>query len=329
MSELSIKSLCLNFRKIKQLMFVVLCVIAVSGCQPTEDNRPDRVRSETRTITNKLAELHASNGDIRYSVWLGHAEGEPWYQHNADSVNPAASAIKSAILIEFFSVQMDSLDSVFTALDNIIDNPRSPAINHFKPEQVNAARNELRGLTVRELAEAMISKKHVQSNAAYNAAANVAIQYLGGPAAVTERIHRRFPGTDQLVIARYMLADRQKNDDNLLTAESLAVVLQFLSQQHPPNDLRSAARKVLWLESDPSRGDHFYKGGTLTSSPQVRIEAGWWDHRGAVSVYVVIATQYGTQGGSGDFGDLRANLSELSVIVQNSGIRIRDATLTR
>ena len=118
-------------------------------------------------------------------------------------------------------------------------------------------------------------------------------------------------------------ADRQKNADNLLTAESLALVLRRFAQDATNDALGDAARSVMLLESDASRGDHYYKGGTLTSEPQVRIESGWWDDQGTACIYVVIATR--PAGDGNDFDELRANLGELSIVVQEVGIRLRDA----
>jgi len=169
----------------------------------------------------------------------------------------------------------------------------------------------------------MLHKQHVETNAAYNAAANVIIEYLGGPGALTERIHRRFPQAQDLTIARYMLADRQKNDDNLLSAHALAVVLADLANAAPSDKLGTEVRTVMWLETDDTRGEHYYKGGSLSSMPQVRIEAGWWEQDCAASVYVVIAANPLKTGNAANYDKLRANLAQLSKQVQDTGIDIR------
>lgn len=311
----------------RSLIFIGACVWAVTSCSPTQEVLQKPNKPEIQKIEQTIARLESGSDGIQYSVWLGQPNGEIWFAYNSNTIRPAASAIKTAILIEFFDERIDSLDAPVPDLDTILDNPKSSAIGHFTPEQKAAARTELRGLTARQLAEAMIHKEHIQTNAAYNGATNVAIEYLGGPQALTDRIRRRFPNSDGLQIARYMLADRQKNGDNLLTANSLAAVLGFLAQT-PVNDrLRTEARTVLFLESDEFRGDHYYKGGTLTSPPQVRIQAGWWEKDRAVSVYVVIATHPVTASGSINFDDLRSKLSELSKVVQDVGTHIRDSTL--
>lgn len=310
-------------------ILLTVFVAACASCQPARENQQDVIGSEIKTIEPAVAEMEARDaGSIQYSVWLGPPDGDAWYRHDASTVRPAASAIKTAILIEFFSEQIESLDQPFAALGDIINSQESAAIRHFDAEQQAETRNELRDLTARQLAEAMIHKEHIETNAAYNAAANVIIEYLGGPAALTERLQQRFPRADGLQIARYMLADRQENGDNLLTAESLATILRYLAVGTANDELRDAVRAVLLLETDETRGDHYYKGGTLTSVPQVRIEAGWWDYRGAACVYVVIASRP-VATGEENFDVLRSNLSELSQRVQDAGIRIRDAVRTR
>ena len=315
-----------SWRICAQVTLSAVLFTAGTSCRPSDRDVQDLIAAETESIASAVSQLESvAAGDIEYSVWLGRPDGEIWYQHNADSVRPAASAIKTAILIEFFSTQVDSLDSPFESLKEIVNNPDGPAIRHFNEEQKAAVRGELRELTARQLAEAMIHSEHVESNAAYNAAANVIIEYLGGPEALTERVRQRFPSAEELQVARYMLADRKENDDNLLTAEALATVLGFLAEGASFDELRTAAREVLFLEVDGIRGDHYYKGGTLTSDPQVRIEAGWWDYRGATCVYVVIATRPMAANNEDDFAKFRSNLGELSRIVQDAGIRIRDA----
>ncbi|MBT8082967.1 MAG: class A beta-lactamase-related serine hydrolase [Gammaproteobacteria bacterium] len=309
-------------RHLSWLVFGAISVI----CFTTDGVARDVIDAETASIAGAVARLESEAvGDVEYSVWLGQPDGHTWYEHNADDVRPAASAIKTAILVEFLSTQLDSLDEPFDALEAIVDNPASPAIRHFDADQEAYVQNELRDLTARQLAQAMVHTEHTYSNAAYNAAANVIIEYLGGPEALSERLQRRFPDAAGLQVARYMLADRQQNPDNLLTARSLATILRYLAQDGPTDELRTAARAILLYETDANRGDHYYKGGSLRSDPQVRIESGWWDHRGAAVVYAVIATRPSPAKSDEDYDNLRSDLSELSRIVQYAGKRIRDA----
>lgn len=316
-------------KRARGMLVMALCAFVIVSCSRSDEAAQAAIELDIQAIESALAALEDNDEGYEYSVWLGGSDNQAWYSHNAKAIMPAASAIKTAILIEFFSDKIETLDVPFAELAAILDNPDSQAIAHFTPEKQEAARAELKGLTARQLAEAMIHKQHVQSNAAYNAAANVIMEYFGGPQALTERIHRRYPQAQELTLARYMLADRQKNDDNLLNAFSLAMVLGELANTTQPDMLRSEIRTVLWLEKDDIRGDHYYKGGSLSSMPQVRIEAGWWEKNCRASVYVVIAHNPITASSKPDYDEVRTNLKHLSDIVQNSGIHMRDTLHAR
>lgn len=304
---------------------LIVCAISVSSCSTYIACPPDPRASETCVINDQLFKLYKTSSDnINYSVWLGKANGGIWFQHNTQQIMPAASAIKSAILIEFFDLKLSSLDSPFIEASDIIGNSDSPAISHFNGELIESIQSELKGLTARELAQAMIHKKHVQSNAAYNAATNVVIEYLGGPKVVTKLIHNRISGSQGIVVDRYMLADRQENGDNLLTAESLAAVLRFIAGNNSNNELLTSVSDVLWLETDKSGASHYYKGGSLSSTPQVRIKAGWWDKEDSGFIYVVIATNSSTNSNREDFDAMSAELTAFSELIQQVGFRILD-----
>jgi len=306
---------------------LVLCML-LAAC--TIDNEPQIaiIEQESALIDAALAHLEATGADdVEYSVWLGQATGTAWYRQNAEVVRPAASAIKTALAIEFFADRIDSLDEPVEKIDAIVNDPDADAIRHFDAEQKIAARQDLPGLSARQMVEAMLHKKHVNSNAAYNSAANVIIEYLGGPTEVTQRIHRRFPSAKELVIARYMLADRNSTGDNLLSADALATVLQHLAGGDASTDLNVTVRAAMLLETDSFKGEHYYKGGTLSSVPQVRIEAGWWEQQGQDTIYVVIVTRDNADGGEAGFEQLKAELADLSRLVQEAGIRMRDSQL--
>ena len=303
---------------------MAICVFVIVSCSQSNSVGKTDVELDIQAIESVLNELETNDAGFEYSVWLGPPGGPAWYSYNDKAIMPAASAIKTAILIEFFNDKIESLDAPFAEMSALLDNPDSQAIAHFSPEQQLAVHTELKGLTARQLAEAMIHKQHIETNIAYNAAANVIMEYFGGPQALTKRMHSRFPQAQELKLARYMLADRQKNDDNLLNAHSLAVVLGELANPAQPDKLRSEVRSVLWLEKDDIRGDHYYKGGSLSSMPQVRIEAGWWEKDCRASVYVVIAHNPITGSSKPNYKKLRANLKRLSNVVQNSGVHIRN-----
>jgi len=99
------------------------------------------IKSIERTIT----QLESGDDGFAYSVWLGGPGGEVWYSRKAHTIMPAASAIKTVILVEFFSEKAGVLDEPFTELNALLDNPDGKAIAHFSPEKQKAARTELRG----------------------------------------------------------------------------------------------------------------------------------------------------------------------------------------
>jgi len=317
-----------HIRSVVASLIMGICALGVISCSQSDDAPQLPIDTGIKSIERTIIRLESGDDDFEYSVWLGGPDGEVWYSRKAQTIMPAASAIKTVILIEFFSEKADVLDEPFIELNTLLDNPDAQAIAHFSPEKQKAARTELRDLTPRQLAEAMLHKQHIETNVAYNAAANVIIEYLGGPQALSERIHRRFPQAQDLKIARYMLADRQKNDDNLLSADALAVVLAALANASPPDKLGTEVRTVMWLETDDVRGEHYYKGGSLSSMPQVRIEAGWWEKDCTASIYVVIAANPLKTGNAPNYDKLRANLAQLSKQVQDTGIDIRDAKPT-
>ncbi len=313
-----------KIKRTRHALALTICVFAIVSCSQSNNAKTTDIELDVQAIETVLTELEGNDEGFEYSVWLGPPDGPAWYSYSDKTIMPAASAIKTAILIEFFSGKSKTLDAPFTELSALLDNPDSQAIAHFSPEQQLAVRTELKGLTSRQLAEAMIHKQHIETNIAYNAAANVIMEYFGGPQALTKRMHSRFPQAQELKLARYMLADRQKNEDNLLNAHSLAVVLGELANPVQPDKIRSEIRTVLWLEKDDIRGDHYYKGGSLSSMPQVRIEAGWWEKNCRASVYVVIAHNPVTLRSKPNYKKLRANLKRLSNVVQNSGIHMRN-----
>ncbi len=315
-------------KKIKTAIAIAMCSFVVMSCSRPDGAAQPNIDLDIQAIEFELAGLEGNDEGFEYSVWLGPPDGQAWYSYNSKAIMPAASAIKTAILVEFFDDKIQTLDQPFVELQALLENPEGQAIAHFTPEKQTSARTELKSLTARQLAEAMIHKQHVETNAAYNAATNVIIEYFGGPQALSERIHQRFPKAHDMVLARYMLADRQKNDDNLLSAQALALVLGELASSARPDKLRAEARSVMWLEKDNMRGDHYYKGGSLSSMPQVRIEAGWWEKDCRASVYVVIAKNPLTANSKPNYDKLRANLAQLSKVVQGAGVNIRGTKQT-
>lgn len=229
----------------------------------------------------------------RLSVWLGNADGAALYRWQAETPRGAASAIKTAYLVEWFATHAGSLDKPLPEVAELLQNPNHPAIEHFDGPTQGEIQRDLSNATVRTLGYHMIQGRGV-SNAVYNAAANVITALLGGPDGLTARIRERLDGTGQMTVRRYMLADRNVTGDNTMTAASLGHVLQQIADRRI-SGLGSAplesARRVLEVAPSKWLGRHFYKSGSLDSEPQVRIRSGWFEQDDRCLVYVVMAQQ--------------------------------------
>ncbi len=213
---------------------------------------------------------------VERSVWIGRANGEVLYAEAADVPRPAASSIKVSYLVELFAELEGALDRPVPGAAAIVGDPAHPAIAHFDPETQAEIRDALETADVRTVGRRMIRGTGV-SNAVYNAAANLTTAFLGGPAALTERIHARHPDFAGIRSRRYMLAARNVTGDNTATAESLAAVLAAIARDDFPG--ASELREVLFLEDTP-RGRHFYKGGSLNSLPVTRVLSGFFERAG-------------------------------------------------
>ena len=64
------------------------------------------------------------------SVWVGPPTGEPWYERDVDVSHPAASAVKTAYLVELFDAYAGRLDEPLEGIDGVLA-PTHPAVVHF------------------------------------------------------------------------------------------------------------------------------------------------------------------------------------------------------
>jgi len=234
--------------------------------------------------------VEAAEPGTTLSVWLGPPVGAAWYARDADVSRPAASAIKTAYLIELFDAYADRLDAPLAGIDDALQ-PAHPAVVHFDEAQQEEIRRDLTSASVREIGHHMIRGTGV-SNVVYNAAANVTTAVLGGPAELTRRIHARDAAFAGLVSRRYMLAARDVTGDNEATASSLAAVLQRIAAGQvagvAPATLE-AMREILAVEDQTGPDRHFFKSGWLDSDPLTRIHSGFWNTTSGTFVYVVMA----------------------------------------
>ncbi len=232
--------------------------------------------------------------DLGLSVWIGPADGDALYEKSAGVPRPAASSIKTAYLVEFFSDRAETLDEPVPGAAEVVGDPEHPAITHFDPETQAEIREHLATTNARTVGHHMIRGTGV-SNAVYNAAANLVTAFLGGPPELTGRIHARHPDFAGIHSRRYMLAARDVTGDNEATAASLAAVLAAIARGDVPGlspETHDAMRDILFLEEN-ELGRHFYKGGSLNSNPITRVLSGYWESPGEPAgrqlVYVFMA----------------------------------------
>ncbi len=219
--------------------------------------------------------------NLGLSAWIGPGSGDALYEASADVPRPAASAIKTSYLVEFFSDRAERLDEAVPGAAEVVGNPEHPAIVHFDPEVQAEIREHLETATARTVGRHMIRGTGV-SNPVYNAAANLVTAFLGGPPELTARVHARHPDFGGIESRRYMLAARDVTGDNEATAASLAAVLSAVARGDVPGlspEAHEAMRDILFLE-ETEEGRHFYKGGSLNSNPITRVLSGYWQNPG-------------------------------------------------
>ncbi len=228
------------------------------------------------------------------SVWVGGGRGAAWYARQPEVSRPAASAIKTAYLIELFTAYAGRLDERLPGIEDLLE-ATHPAVVHFDDAQRIEIRRDLTNASIREIGHHMIRGTRV-SNVVYNAAANVTTAALGGQAEMTRLMHARDPAFSGLVTRRYMLAARDVTGDNAATAASLAAVLQQIARREVPGVAREtvdAMRDILALEDQVGPDRHYFKSGSLDSDPLTRIRSGFWDRGDEPIVYVVMGERSG------------------------------------
>ena len=232
--------------------------------------------------------LLAERGDpVHAGVWFG-AAGAPRYQLAADRAMPAASVVKTAILIELFAAHAGHLDEPLGAAAVLVDDKHA-AMAPFSAAQRGEIRTALGSATVRAVGAIMMGSQKA-SNAVYNAAANLAIASLGGPRETTAKIRARDAAFGGVVVGRYMLAPRTAAD-NAATPAALAAVLAAVAhgKLRGVDDATAGAMAEAMMQRDDALGIHHHKEGNLDSDPMVCIKTGFYA-RGAGKpplIYVV------------------------------------------
>ncbi len=248
-----------------------------------------------QAIAAALESVDASEfTELGRSIWIGTADGAALHEEAPDVPRPAASSIKTAYLVEFFSDRAETLDEPVPGAVDVVGNPDHPAIVHFDADTQAEIKEHLETADARTVGRHMIRGTGV-SNPVYNAAANLVTAFLGGPPDLTARIQARHPDYAGIDSRRYMLAARDVTGDNTATAGSLAAVLAAIARGDVPGvsaETHAAMRDILYLE-DTGDGRHFYKGGSLNSNPITRVLSGYYavpgEPAGRALVYAFMA----------------------------------------
>lgn len=259
-------------------MFVALVVVA----QPA--------RAQERSAID--AEIAKLGPDVRVAIDVCRLPGPgveaASYRKDADAVLPTASSIKTAIMIELFAKYAGKLDEPVPGLDTILKDDH-PAVAHFTPEQREEIREGLSGSTVRRIGRVLMGPEKAP-NRVYNAASNVAIALLGGPEETTRLIHARDPEFSEIMVRRYMLADRKVRGDNESTPTALVAVLRRLADRSMAGldaETIDACLDAISNYGTPDGGRRFVKNGGLSSPPITRVIAGWYERPNAPPIAYV------------------------------------------
>ncbi|MBI5852226.1 MAG: hypothetical protein HZB39_14525 [Planctomycetes bacterium] len=304
--------------------FPALALLALLGaCTAAPAHRVDVARIE-HDVENLLA---GHGSPVRAGLWLGDARSALW-SRDAERAMPAASAIKTAFLVEWFAEHAAGLDERPSAFAALCADTTHPAFTHFEAPLRSEIARDLSHASVREVGRAMIRGTGV-SNGVYNAAANLVTAALDGPAALTARIHARDPAFASIHGRRYMLAARNAGDNEASPA-SLAAVLQRIAggDLAGVDDATLAAiRDVMRGRDDPRFGAHWQKSGALDTDPITRVESGCFPLDGTPLVYVVMLAQ--DDAGTTSAAEAGARLGRLALALRDlmlESVAVRSGT---
>jgi len=280
--------------------WILLAALAVLAAAVPRARQGAGPLADSLALSREVDGLLASHGEgIAASLWLGGAAGPAWFAREASTPRPTASAIKTFYLVELFDTAAGRLDRPLDGVAPVLADDAHPAIAHFTPAQRDDIRRELGGATARRIGLVMMGSAPA-SNEVYNAAANVATAVLGGPEALTARIHRRDRAFAGVAARRYMLRDRKEHGDNEAPAAALAALYQQLASgtlAGIDGATLEAIRAALRRAADPVLGPHYAKDGDLPSDPLAEVRAGWYETAVGPRVYVVMTTQPGPGAG--------------------------------
>jgi len=211
------------------------------------------------------------------------------YRRGAEEARAAASAIKTAIALDLLEVLGDQLDEAPAGVEFLLTPDTHPAFRGFTDRQLAHCRSRLPGLSYLELARVMMGRTPAPAEV-YNAACNILMVKLGGPAAINRRLHELDPLLGGIDINRYM-ETWNGDGDNRATPRSLVALYSMTSHGVVPGlDAERVAvlRELVLEEGNGGPGSVYEKGGTLFPVPMVRVHAGYVERPGRDLVYAVM-----------------------------------------
>lgn len=279
----------------------VLGTLLLGGASP---ERPDPALSR---LILEIDSLPLYREGLKLGVEVAREGEGVLYRRRAEEARAAASAIKTAIALDLLAVFGSQLDDVPVGIEFLLAPGNHPAFAGFTSEQLATCRSRLAGLTYLELARVMMGRAPAPAEA-YNAACNLLMVKLGGPASITRRLHEMDPLLAGIDINRYM-ETWNGDGDNRATPRSLVTLYSMTSHGIVPGlDARRVEilRELVLEEGDGGPGSVFEKGGTLFPVPMVRVHAGYVERPGRDLVYAVMGEI--PDAVDGDPGDLFVEL---------------------
>jgi hypothetical protein len=227
----------------------------------------------------------------RPEIQLGYEvviEGKGVVKSRAPGVpRAAASAIKTAIAIDFLGAQGMNLDEVLQGSETLLEPGTHPAMSGFTPDELAHCRTELAGKTYRDLLSIMMGRR-ASSNEAYNAACNLIMIKLGGPESITRRLHGLDPSLRGIVLNRYM-QQWNGDGDNQATPDALVSLYRMTASGAVPGLGSGEIKELRELLRRKDETDTLYeKEGTLFPRPMVRVRAGFVQKPDGCLVYAIM-----------------------------------------
>ena len=108
----------------------------------TAPPRPPPLPTRGQRIAAAIESVSAADfTDLGLSVWIGPADGDALYEESAGVPRPAASSIKTAYLVEFFSDRAETLDEAVPGAAQVVGVPNIRPLSISTPRPRPRSRN--------------------------------------------------------------------------------------------------------------------------------------------------------------------------------------------